>query len=276
MEKTSHIVIIEPKKGVARYWKELWEYRELFLFLAWRDILVRYKQTVIGIAWSVIRPLVTMVILTVVFGKIANLPSDGVPYPILVYSALLPWNFFANSFSAVSSSMISNGGLLSKIYFPRLIAPASAIVVNIVDTSVSFLILGGLMIYYQFTPSWNIIFMPLFFLIALVFVMGAGTWVGALNVKYRDFGYVIPFIIQFGLYVSPVGFTSSAIPESLRFLYSLNPMVGVIDGVRWAILGGDLSIYWPGFWISIILSLFVLIVGISYFRKTEKLFADVI
>jgi len=274
--KKTHTIVIEPKKGVGRYWKEIWEYRELFMFLAWRDILVRYKQTVIGIAWSIIRPFLTMVVLTVVFGKIANLPNEGVPYPILVYSALLPWNFFANSFSEVSNSLLSNGGLLSKIYFPRLIAPASSIVVNLVDTLVSFLILFGLMIYYKFTPSINIVFLPVFFFLAFVIVMGAGTWIGALNVKYRDFRYVVPFIIQFGLYVSPVGFTSSAIPENLRFLYSLNPMVGVIDGVRWAILGGDLTIYWPGFWVSVILSVIVFVIGISYFRKTEKMFADVI
>lgn len=270
-------IIIEPKTVNKQYWKDLWNYRELFYFLAWRDIKVRYKQTVIGVAWAVIRPILTMVVFSIIFGKLAGLPTEvGVPYPILVYAALLPWQFFSQSLSESSNSLIGNVNLISKVYMPRLILPASSVVVNLVDFFVSFGILVILMFFYRFIPSWRILTLPLFLLIAFFASYGFSLWLGALNVRYRDFRYIVPFIVQFGLYVSPVGFSSSVVPEKWRLLYSLNPMVGVIDGFRWALLGGDIRFYWPGFILSIVLILIVFITGLFYFRNTERTFADVI
>jgi lipopolysaccharide transport system permease protein len=251
MSNLSHSLSIEAGRSELQYWRDLWRYRELFYFLAWRDILVRYKQTVIGIAWAILRPLLTMIVFTVVFGHLAKMPTQGVPYPILVFAAMLPWQFFANSLSECSNSLINNANLLSKVYFPRLVLPTSAVIVSFIDFLISGIILLGLMIGYQFVPTWRILALPLFILIAFGIAMGAGLWLAALNVKYRDFRYVVPFIIQFGLYISPVGFSSSIVPEQWRWLYSLNPMVGVIDGFRWAILGGDVSLYWPGYVISV-------------------------
>lgn len=270
-------IIIEAGKTERQYWKDLWRYRELFLFLSWRDILVRYKQTVIGIAWSVIRPLLTMVVFTIVFGKLAKLPSDGgVPYPIMVYAAMLPWQLFAISFSESSNSLIGNAQLISKVYFPRLIIPTSPVIVALVDFLISFGLLVVLMLWYQFVPSWKIVFLPLLLFLALATALGVGLFFCALNVKYRDFRYIVPFVVQFGMYISPVGFSSAIVPEKWRFLYSLNPMVGVIDGFRWAILGTDVPLYWPGFLLSIGLTMGILFCGIRYFRKTERVFADVI
>lgn len=269
-------LIIEADSGSGRYWGDLWRYRELFYFLAWRDVLVRYKQTIIGVAWSVLRPFLTMVVFTVVFGKLAGLPSDGVPYPLLVFSAMLPWQFFANSLSESSMSLVGNANLISKVYFPRLIIPAGSVIVSFIDFLMSFGILIVLMLWYQFIPSWQIMALPLFVVMAFGASFGFGLWITSLNVKYRDFRYVIPFVIQFGLYISPVGFSSAIVPEKWRLLYCLNPMVGVIDGFRWAILGGERSLYWPGFLLSIALVLAVLVSGVSYFRKVERTFADVI
>ena len=269
-------IIIEPGRSFKNYWRDLWDYHELFYFLSWRDILVRYKQTVIGIAWSVIRPLLTMMVLTVVFGKLAKLPSDGVPYTILVFSAMLPWQFFAGSLSESSMSLINNANLISKVYFPRIIVPASAVIVNLVEFFISFVILILLMLSYRVIPTWRMITLPLFILIAIAVSLGTGLWFASLNVKYRDFRYIIPFVVQFGLYVSPVGFSSSIVPGKWRLLYSLNPMVGVIDGFRWAVLGTRGPFYGPGFLISLILVFLILISGIWYFRKTERTFADVI
>jgi lipopolysaccharide transport system permease protein len=269
-------LVIEAGRAERQYWQDLWRYRELFYFLAWRDILVRYKQTAIGIAWALIRPFLTMVVFTVVFGNLAKLPSEGVPYPILVFSAMLPWQFFANALSECSNSLISNSNLISKVYFPRLIVPISAIVVSFVDFMISGIILLGLMAYYAYVPSWRILMLPVFVAIAFAASIGAGLWLASLNVKYRDFRFIVPFIVQFGLYISPVGFSSSIVPEQYRLLYSLNPMVGVIDGFRWSILGGESKIYWPGFSLSLCLVFLLLITGIAYFRKTEKTFADVI
>jgi lipopolysaccharide transport system permease protein len=274
--RSGNKLIIEAGKTEGRYWKDIWQYRELFYFLSWRDILVRYKQTVIGIAWSVIRPLLTMIILTVVFGKIAKLPSEGVPYPILVFAAMLPWQFFSNALSEAGNSLIGNANLISKIYFPRLIIPTSAVVTSFIDFLISGVILAVLMAWYQFVPGWRILSLPVFISIAFAAAMGAGLWLTALNVKYRDFRYVIPFIVQLGLYISPVGFSSSIVPDKWRLLYSINPMVGVIDGFRWALLGGKSAIYWPGFLLSIAVVAITLVTGIIYFRKTEKTFADVI
>lgn len=268
-------LIIEAGRAEAHYWRDLWKYRELFGFLAWRDILVRYKQTAIGIAWALIRPLLTMVVFTVIFGTVAKLPSGSMPYPILVAAAMLPWQFFANALSESSQSLVTNANLISKIYFPRLILPASAVVVSFVDFAISFLILVGLMIGYQYAPGWQVFLLPFFMLLALVAALGPGLIITTLNVRYRDFRFVIPFIVQFGLYVSPVGFSSSVVPAQWRFIYSLNPMVGVIDGFRWC-LGGTEQLYLPGFITSMALSVALLILGIRYFRSTERGFADVI
>ncbi len=273
MEDKDYIVI-EAGKSEKNYWKDLWRYRELFYFLSWRDILVRYKQTVIGVAWSVIRPLLTMVVFTIVFGKIANLPSTEAPYPILVFTALLPWQFFANALQESSMSLISNSSMISKIYFPRIIMPVSSIIVALVDFAISFVLLGIIMIFYRFTPSWKIVFVPAFLFLALLVALGVGLLISALNVRYRDFRYIVPFIIQFGLYISPVGFSSDTIPGKWRMLYSINPMVGVIDGFRWSIIGKGVQLYLPGFIISIVLTIILLVVALMYFRKTEKTFAD--
>jgi lipopolysaccharide transport system permease protein len=276
MSATHQVLVIEAGRSERHYWRDLWRYRELFFFLAWRDILVRYKQTVIGIVWALGRPLITMLVFTLVFSKLAKLPSEGVPYPILVFAALLPWQFFSSAFSGAGDSLISNAGMISKVYFPRLVIPASAVIVSFVDFLISGIILVGLMIWYGFAPNLRLLTLPLFIFVAFAAAMGAGLWIAALNVKYRDFRIIVPFIVQFGLYVSPVGFSSNIVPEQWRLLYSLNPMVGVIDGFRWAILGGNTQLYWSGFWLSLSLVLVILFTGIIYFRKTEKTFADVI
>ncbi len=276
MSAAQETLIIEAGRTERHYWQDLWRYRELFYFLAWRDILVRYKQTVIGLAWSLLRPFLTMLVFTLVFSKLAKLPSENVPYPILVFAALLPWQFFANAFTEAGNSLISNANMISKVYFPRLIVPASAVIVSFVDFLISGIILVGLMVWYGFLPDWHILLLPVFILIAFAAAMGAGLWIAALNVKYRDFRYIIPFVVQFGLYVSPVGFSSNIVPDEWRLLYSINPMVGVIDGFRWSIMGGNAHLYWPGFVLSIGLVVVMLITGVIYFRKTEKTFADVI
>ena len=272
----SHEIVIEAGRTEAQYWRDLWRYRELFYFLSWRDILVRYKQTVIGIAWALIRPLLTMVVFTVVFGKIAKLPSGGVPYPILVFAAMLPWQFFATALSEASNSLIGNSNLISKIYFPRLIVPAGSVITSFVDFLISGAFLVTLMAWYRFVPDWRLATLPLFILLAFAGAMGSGLFLAALNVKYRDFRYIVPFIVQFGMYISPVGFSSSVVPEKWRLLYSLNPMVGVIDGFRWALLRGQSRLYLPGLLASILLTSVLCLSGIWYFRKTERTFADVI
>lgn len=269
-------LLIEPNRPALHYWRDVWRYRELFWFLVWRDILVRYKQTVIGVLWSVIRPLVTMIAFTVVFGFLAKLPSGGVPYPLLVFAAMLPWNFFANALSESSGSLIGNANLLTKVYFPRIIIPGSSIIVSLIDFAISMIIMAGIMVWYGYLPDWRIAVLPLFLLSAFLPVLGAGLWFSALNVKYRDFRYVVPFLLQFGLYVSPVGFASSVVPERWRLLYSINPMVGAIDGFRWALLRGTVELYWPGILLSFLLSIALLVSGLWFFRKTEKILADVI
>jgi lipopolysaccharide transport system permease protein len=269
-------IIIESGRIAGQYWQDLWKYRELFYFLSWRDILVRYKQTAIGLAWALIRPFLTMIVFTIIFGHIAKLPSGGAPYPILVFSAMLPWQFFASALSDCSNSLITNTNLISKVYFPRLIVPTSAVIVNFVDFMISGMILLGLMAWYDFVPDWRILTLPVFILIAIAAAIGSGLWLAALNVEYRDFRYIVPFIVQFGLYVSPVGFSSNVVPQEWRLLYSVNPMVGVIDGFRWAILGGESTIYLPGFLLSVGLVALVLMSGIWYFRRMEQKFADVI
>jgi len=272
----SREIVIEAGNTAGQYWRDLWTYRELFYFLAWRDILIRYKQTAIGITWALIRPFLTMVVFTIVFGKLAKMPSEGVPYPILVFAALLPWQFFSNSFSDSSNSLIDNSNLISKVYFPRLVIPTSSVIVSFVDFVISATILFTLMVWYDFWPTWRIVSLPLFIMIAFATAMGAGLWVAAMNVKYRDFRYVVPFIVQFGLYISPVGFSSTVIPEKWRLIYYLNPMVGVIDGFRWAILGENIDFYIPGLIISTCLVVLLLLGSILFFRKMERTFADVI
>jgi lipopolysaccharide transport system permease protein len=269
-------LVIEPGRSFRHYWRDLWQYRELFYFLSWRDILVRYKQTAIGIAWGILRPLLTMIVFTVIFGYLAKLPSEGVPYPILVFAAMLPWQFFSSSLTECSNSFITNANMLTKIYFPRLIVPASAVIVNLVDFLISFVILGALMAWYRFVPDVRILALPIFLGMAFLASFGLGLWLATLNVKYRDFRYIVPFIVQFGLYISPVGFSSSVVPGTWRLLYSINPMVGVIDGFRWAILGRDSHIYWPGFMLSSAVTLTIFLLAVRYFRSTERKFADII
>jgi lipopolysaccharide transport system permease protein len=269
-------LLIEPNRPTIHYWRDVWIFRELFLFLVWRDILIRYKQTVVGVSWSIIRPLVTMLAFTVVFGLLAKLPSAGVPYPLLVFAAMLPWNFFANSLSEGAGSLVGNANLLTKVYFPRIIIPAASIIVSLVEFLISLVIMAGTMLWYGFQPDWRIIALPFFLFLVILPVAGAGLWLAALNVKYRDFRYLIPFMLQFGLYISPVGFASSIVPEQWRLLYSINPMVGVIDGFRWALLRGTIELYWPGLVLSTVLSMVLLITGLWFFRKTERILADVI
>jgi lipopolysaccharide transport system permease protein len=274
-------IILEPGKSERHYWRDLWHYRELFSVLAWRDLSVRYKQTVIGVAWALIRPFLTMVIFTVIFGKVARLPSEGgAPYALMVFAGMLPWTLFATALGEASNSLIGNANLISKVYFPRMIIPAATIVVSFVDFLISFTILVAMMVWYLYAPGWQILLLPVFVLIAFLASLGPGLWITALNVKYRDFRYIIPFIVQFGLYVSPVGFSSQVIRDKFGdtafMIYSLNPMVGVIDGFRWCILGGDVPIYWPGFALSLVIVAFFLWLGVRQFRKMERSFADII
>lgn len=269
-------LIIEAGHTERNYWRDLFRYRELFYFLAWRDVLVRYKQTVIGVLWAVLRPLLTMLVFTFVFSRIAKLPADGIPYPVMVFAAMLPWQLFATSLTEGSGSLINNSNLISKVYFPRLIVPASAVIVSFVDFAISMVLLAIIMVIYQVWSGWTLLMLPVFTALALLASAGAGIWLAALNVKYRDFRYVVPFIVQFGLYLSPVGFSSSIVPEKWRLLYDLNPMVGVIDGFRWAINGGSTAFPQQSLLLSIITMSILLATGIWYFRKTERTFADVI
>lgn len=269
-------LVIEAGRAERQYWHDLWRYRELFYFLAWRDLLVRYKQTVVGVLWSVLRPFLTMVVLTIVFGKFGKMPSGGVPYPILVFCGMLPWQFFSTALSESGSSLISNSNLISKVYFPRLIVPASSVITSFVDFMISAAFLVLLMIWYRYVPSGNCVFLPLFILLAFAASFGAGLWIAALMVEYRDFKFIVPFIVQFGLYISPVGFSSSVVPDKWRLLYAVNPMVGVIDGFRWCILGGKQDMYWPGLGASVAGVVLLSMSGIWYFRKTERTFADII
>jgi lipopolysaccharide transport system permease protein len=266
-------LVIEAGASEKNYWKDLWRYRELFYILSWRDLKVRYKQTVIGAAWSIIRPVLTTIIFTVVFSRLAKLQAPGAtPYALMVFVGMLPWQFFSTALSEASNSLIGNTNLITKVYFPRMIVPASSVITSMADLGISLLIMVVMFFIYRFTPAWTLILLPVFILIAFVAAFGVGLYVTALNVKYRDFRYIIPFVVQFGLYVTPVGFSSSVVPEKWRLLYSLNPMVGVVDGFRWCVLGEPLNI--PSFLISIVVALLFLWLGIWYFRKTEKSFAD--
>ncbi len=267
-------ILIEAGKTESQYWRDLWRYRELLYFLAWRDVLVRYKQTVFGVGWALLRPLLTMIVFVIVFGKLAKLPSEGVPYPLLVCAAMLPWQLFSTAFSEASSSLLSNANLVSKVYFPRVLVPLSAMVVSLVDFLISLVILGALMWYYGQPLTWRVMTLPLFVVIALLASSGAGIGMAALNVRFRDFRFVIPFVVQFGMYVSPVGFSSKIVPEPYRPLYALNPMVGVIDGFRWALLGEENTLDAWTFLVSLVVIGVSLVVGLGYFRRTEQTLAD--
>jgi lipopolysaccharide transport system permease protein len=271
------VVIIEAGRSERHYWLDLWRFRELFQVLARRDLSVRYRQTVIGILWALIRPLLTMVVFTIIFGRIAKLPTEsGAPYALMVFAGILPWTFFSSSVSEASNSLINNERLITKVYFPRLIIPLATIVVAFVDSLISFCILLALMAWYRYLPDWRMVVLPVFVLLAFVASAGPALLISSLNVKYRDFRYVVPFIVQLGLYVSPVGFSSSVVPAQWRLLYSLNPIVGVIDGFRWCLLRGRSEIYWPGLVASSAIAAFFLWFGLRQFRKTEKSFADLI
>jgi lipopolysaccharide transport system permease protein len=272
-------LIIEPGRAERNYWHDLWRYRELFQVLAWRDIAVRYKQTVIGAAWALIRPLLATVVFTIIFGRLAKLPSDpNVPYPLLVFAAMLPWSFFSTSVADASNSLITgeNSKLISKVYFPRLIMPVAAIIVGLTDFLISFVLFVAVMIWYGLLPGWQIVLLPLFLGIALMTSLGIGAWITALNVKYRDFRYIIPFLLQLGLYVSPVGFSSSIIPDQWRLIYAINPLVAAIDGFRWSLLGGRTPLYLPGLAMGVAVSIFFVWLGVRTFRKMERSFADLI
>jgi lipopolysaccharide transport system permease protein len=271
------LLILEPGRTELNYWSDLWHYHELFAILAWRDIAVRYKQTVIGVAWAVVRPFLTMVVFTVIFGRLAKLPSDGMaPYPMLVFAGMLPWFLFSSILSEASNSLVGNANLISKVYFPRLIVPASAATVALVDFAINLTILFAIMVWYGVVPSWQIVLLPAFAVLAVLASLGPALLITALNVKYRDFRYIIPFLVQFGLYVSPVGFSSAVVPEAWRFWYSINPVVGVIDGFRWCLLGGESRLYLPGFALSLGVVVLFLWAGIVYFRRTERTFADLV
>ena len=271
------VTIIENGRKERDYWRDLWRYRELFYVLAWRDLAVRYKQTIIGAAWAFIRPFLTMVVFTVIFSRIAKLPSDGVtPYPLMVFVGTLPWTFFSTGLSDASNSLIGNSNLVSKVYFPRLILPTASVVVSFVDFLVAFAILVGMMAWYRFVPSWHILALPVLLVFAFAATIGPSLWITALNVKYRDFRIIVPFIVQMGLYISPVGFSSNVVPAQWRLLYSLNPIVGVIDGFRWCILGGQSQLYIPGLAASLFSTILLCWMGMRRFRNTENSFADLI
>ncbi|MGD1108559.1 MAG: ABC transporter permease [Terracidiphilus sp.] len=270
-------LIIEPGRTEKNYWTDLWRFRQLFYFLAWRDILVRYKQTVVGVAWAVLRPFLTMAIFTIVFSRIAKLPSVGTaPYAILVMAGMLPWQFISASISASSESLVGSSNLISKIYFPRLIIPSSAIVTSFVDFLITLVLMAAMMLWYGFAPDWRLVFLPLFMILAFGCALGVGLWLSALMVEYRDVRHVVPFIVQVGMYVSPVGFSSNVVPAKWRLLYSLNPVVGIIDGFRWSLMRGQMDLRWPVLLLSVAISLVLAVSGIWYFRKTERTFADVI
>lgn len=280
MEDSGHVsrrIVLEAGRAERNYWSDLWHYRELFAILAWRDISVRYKQTVIGAAWAVVRPFLTMIVFTVIFGHVAKLPSDGTaPYPVMVFAGMLPWSLFATVLSEASSSLVGNANLIGKVYFPRMIVPSASAVVALVDFAITFVMLVLIMAWFGVMPNWHVVLLPLFIVLAIAASLGPALLITALNVKYRDFRYIIPFIVQFGLYVSPVGFSTAAVPSTWRFLYSLNPMVGVIDGFRWCLLGGESQLYLPGFLASLCVVAFFLWLGVWYFRKTERGFADLL
>ena len=271
-------IIIEPGRTEKNYWKDIWRYRELFYILSWRDIKVRYKQTALGILWAIIRPLLTMLVFTFIFGRLAKMPLGGeAPYAIMVFAGLLPWYFFSNAVTESSNSLVGNQNLITKVYFPRLIIPASSVITSFIDFLISFVILFGLFIYYGYLPPVTIFLLPVFWVFMFMASLGPGLYLTALNVKYRDFRYIIPFIVQFGLYISPVGFSSSIVPEQWKWVYYLNPMAGVIDGFRWCIVKNAPNplLDYP-FYISLTVTVFMMVLALYQFRRMEKNFADLI
>ena len=269
-------LVIEAGRTEGQYWRDLWRYRELFFFFAWRDMLVRYKQTVVGISWSVIRPLLTMAVLSLVFGKFGKMPSGGVPYPLLVFCGMLPWLFFSTALMESGNSLVTNANMIAKVYFPRLAITASSVMTSLVDFMISSVFLAVLVVWYHVVPPVAILFLPFFVLLVFVASLGIGVWIAALMVKYRDFRFIVPFIVQFGLYISPVGFQSGVVPDRYRLLFALNPMVGIIDGFRWCILGMTNRFYSTEVIIAAVDVTVLMLTGIWYFRKTERTFADVI
>jgi len=270
------VTVIEPSRGwLSLNLRDLWEYRDLLFFLAWRDISVRYKQTVLGAAWAVIQPFFSMVVFSLFFGRLAKIPSEGVPYPIFSYAALLPWHYFATAMTSSSDSLIGSQNLLTKVYFPRLVIPLASVIPAMVDFAVAFVVLLGMMLFYHIAPTWNIVWLPAFLLLALVTALGVGLWLSAMNVKYRDIRYAVPFLVQFWMFASPVTYPSSLVPETWRALYGLNPLAGVIEGFRWALLGTQTA---PGPMtaVSALAALLLLLSGAFYFRRMEKTFADVV
>lgn len=274
---SSPSLVIEAGRAERHYWADLWRYRELFLVLAWRDVAVRYKQTVIGVAWVMLQPLASVAVFTVIFGKVAKLPSlEGVPYAVMVFAGLLPWQLISSAVNNAANSLTGNSGLISKVYFPRLIVPSSAVVVCMVDFAVALLVMVGLMIWYQFLPDARLLALPAFVLMAVLAAIGPGLWIASMNVRYRDFRQLLPFLIQFGMYLSPVAYASAVVPEQWKLLYHLNPAVAVIDGFRWCLLRGASPLYWPGIMLSCAVILLFLYMGVRQFRNTERSFADMV
>ncbi len=276
MPSDSQVIVVKPSKGwISLKLKELWEYRELLYFLTWRDIKVRYKQTVLGAAWAIIQPFFTMVVFSLFFGKLAKVPSDGLPYPIFAYAALVPWTFFANGLSQSSNSLVGNANLIKKVYFPRLVVPVSSVISGLVDFVLAFIVLIGMMLVYGIFPTFNIVWLPFLLLLTFVTSLGVGFWFSALNVQFRDVSYIVPFLTQFWLFATPIAYPSSLLAEPWRTLYGINPMVGVVEGFRWALLGTDTA---PGLIIivSSLVALALLVGGAFYFRRMEKTFADVV
>lgn len=273
---TEHRVLLRPSRGWASLGlQELWEYRELLYFLTWRDLTVRYKQTVLGITWAVIQPFMTMLVFSLFFGRLAQIPSDGVPYPVFSYAGLVPWMFFANSLNQSSNSLVSNANLITKVYFPRLAAPIATVLSGVVDLTFASLVLLGMLPYYGLVPTWNVVWLPFFLLLAIVSSLGVGLWLSALNVQFRDVRYAVPFLTQLWMFATPIAYPSSLVSERWAFLYALNPMVGVVEGFRWALLGTATA---PGLSVaaSSSVALVLLIGGALYFRKMEKTFADMV
>lgn len=269
-------ILLEAGKLDKHYWGDIWRYRELIFLLVWRDILVRYKQTVFGVAWAVIRPVVTMVVFTLIFGRLASLPSHDVPYPLMVFGGVLAWQFFSTAFADAANSVVGNANMISKVYFPRIIVPLSALFVGLVDFAITMVIFAALAIWYGYIPDWRIVFLPVFVGLLFLFVFSASLWFAALNVRYRDFRYVLPFVLQLGAYASPVGFSSSIVPEKWRVIYSLNPMVGIIDGFRWSLLSGSTPLSPVSIVAAVIVILVLLVPGVRFFKRQERQFADVI
>ena len=274
---TTSTLVLEAGRADRHYWRDLWQYRELFLVLAWRDVAVRYKQTVIGVAWVMLQPLASVAVFTVIFGKVAKLPSlENVPYAVMVFAGLLPWQLISGAVNNAANSLVGNSGLISKVYFPRLIVPSSAVVVCLVDFAVAMVVMAGLMAWYQFMPDARILLLPLFVVLAALAAIGPGLWIASLNVRYRDFRQVLPFMVQFGMYLSPVAYASAVVPEQWKLLYHLNPAVAVIDGFRWCLLRGAAALYWPGIALACGVTLLLLYAGVRQFRKTERTFADMV